>query len=304
MNKKTTDFGVIVARFQVARLHDAHKDLIQTVCNDHAKVIIFLGLAPNLGTKNNPLDFESRKKMVLETFPDVNVLYINDRVSDEDWSRDLDRQLSNPHLVAPGKTVTLYGSRDSFIQYYTGKFPTQELIPESTVSGTESRKLAGTKVKGTQDFREGAIWITQNQWPRVIATVDIALINRKDRKLLLGRKPNEKLLRFIGGYSTPNSQSFEEDAARELKEETHIEVGDLQYIGSTFIKDWRYEDEEDKIKTTFFFAEYTFGVAQADDDIAETKWVSLDLGQELKKLIVPEHQVLVEMLLKYLDNLR
>lgn len=302
MKQKTTDIGIIIARFQVARLHDAHVDLIQTVCDKHTKVIIFLGLSPTIGTKNNPLDFECRKKMILDIFPDVNVLYINDRPGDVDWSLDLDRQLSNPHLVAPGRTVTLYGSRDSFIAYYNGKFPTQELIPESTISGTEARKLIGSKTKGTQDFREGVIWATQNRYPVVYTTVDIAVINRAEHKLLLGRKSAELLFRFVGGFSDPKSPNFEADAIRELQEETGLVIPTVTYIGSARVDDWRYRCEVDKITTLFFLAEYTTGSAQAADDIAQTKWVSLDLGVELKKLIVPEHHMLVDMLLQHLNK--
>lgn len=300
MNTKNTDVGVIVARFQVARLHEAHVDLIKTVCEKHTKVIIFLGLSPAIGTKNNPLDFECRKKMILDVFPDVNVLYINDRASNTDWSVDLDRQLSNPHLVAPGRSVTLYGSRDSFIAYYSGRFPTQELIPESTVSGTEARKLIGSKAKGTQDFREGVIWATQNRYAVSYTTVDIAVVDFKERKMLLGRKSAESLFRFVGGFAEPSSPSFEEDAIRELKEETGLVIPVVTYIGSARVDDWRYRNEQDKIKTMFFLAEYTNGAAQAADDIAQTKWMSLDLGVELKKFIVSEHHMLVDMLLAHL----
>ena len=42
----STDVGIIVGRFQVDELHDAHVDLIQYVFDQHPKVIIFLGLSP------------------------------------------------------------------------------------------------------------------------------------------------------------------------------------------------------------------------------------------------------------------
>jgi bifunctional NMN adenylyltransferase/nudix hydrolase len=196
--------------------------------------------------------------------------------------------------------VTLYGSRDSFIAYYSGRFPTQELIPESTVSGTEARKLIGSRAKGTQDFREGVIWATQNRYAVSYTTVDIAVVDFKEHKLLLGRKPTETLFRFVGGFAEPNSPSFEDDAKRELQEETGLVIPNVTYIGSAKVDDWRYRNEQDKIKTLFFLAEYTTGSAQASDDIAQTKWVSLDLGIELKKLIVPEHHMLVDLLLNHL----
>ena len=63
------DVGVLVGRFQVPNLHPGHIELIQSVCEAHSKVLIFLGLAPTKATRNNPLDFESRKHMILEKFP-------------------------------------------------------------------------------------------------------------------------------------------------------------------------------------------------------------------------------------------
>jgi bifunctional NMN adenylyltransferase/nudix hydrolase len=69
LQEDSYDVGVIVGRFQVPELHDAHKDLIETVCDKHDKVIIFLGLSPLMVTRENPLDFESRKQMILESSP-------------------------------------------------------------------------------------------------------------------------------------------------------------------------------------------------------------------------------------------
>src|SRR5690348_16639468 len=116
------DVGVIVARFQVHDLTEAHKALIRHVTEEHEKVIIFLGLSPLPTTRNNPLDFEARKQMILAEFPDVNVLYVRDQFADDVWSRKLDEQVQD--LLAPGQTAVLYGSRDSFIPHYEGRFPT------------------------------------------------------------------------------------------------------------------------------------------------------------------------------------
>ena len=68
VQKKYT-IGVIVARFQVASLHEGHKELIDTVLTNHPKVMIFLGLSQVKGSINDPLDYQPRKQMILETFP-------------------------------------------------------------------------------------------------------------------------------------------------------------------------------------------------------------------------------------------
>lgn len=295
-----TDVGILICRLQVAELHEAHIDLIETVRKEHNKVILFLGLSPAIGTRNNPLDFECRKQMISEKFPDITILYIKDVSSDQVWSQNLDRMIQD-HLL-PSQTVTLYGGRDSFMEHYKGKFSIQELVSDRIISGSEMRKNISKKTKNTKEFREGVIWSVYNQYPKVFATVDIALINFKTKEILLGRKEDENDLRFIGGFSTPNSPSFEIDASRELQEETGVDVpsDQLIYAGSSFIDDWRYAGEIDKIKTTFFIAPYIMGPARPDDDIAELRWIKLD--RFYKDLLVKTHYPLYDILKEYFKS--
>lgn len=292
--KNEFDVGVIVGRFQVHELHKAHIDLIQTVCARHDKVIIFLGLSPLMVTTENPLDFESRKQMILEKFPKVNVLYVKDQFSDKVWSQKLDEQIRD--VVSPGQTVVLYGSRDSFLAHYSGKFPTQELEQEVFVSGSEIRKAISRAVRATADWRAGVVWASRSKFPTCYPTVDIAVFSRSGDRILLGRKPNEKLYRLIGGFADPNSESYEDDARREVKEEACIEISDPKYIYSKIIDDWRYRGEVDKIKTLLFTATHTGGDPAPADDIAEVRWFNV-LGFSTD-LVMPNHKWLV---LKALD---
>jgi len=291
--------GVIVARFQIHRLHEAHIDLIQTVLNKHQNVIIFLGLSPLKTTQNNPLDFESRRQMLAERFPKIHrVVYIKDNPSDKVWSDNLDEQIKD--LIGPNQTAVLYGSRDSFINHYHGKHETIELIPESMVSGTELRRSIGRSVMNDEKFRAGVIHATHNQYPCAIPTVDIAIFNQDLSKLLLGRKSNENKFRFIGGFADPQSDSYEVDARREVYEETGMEIGELHYIGSAKIKDWRYHGETNQIKTLFFMAIYIFGPARASDDICEIKWFDIDSLTDDQ--IVDCHIPLLQMLKKHIQK--
>lgn len=295
MNKvkaQPTDVGVIVGRFQTHILHAAHLDLIKSVCADHPKVIIFLGLSPCLVTQNNPLDFESRKKMILESFPEVDVHYIKDQKSDDLWSKNLDRQIAD---LCPLKSVTLYGGRDSFLRCYNGKHLAVELESDIIISASQLRKEISSKVKGTQDFRAGIIWASNNTYPTCYPTVDIAIFDDKGR-VLLGRKDGEKEHRFIGGFADPKSPNYEADARREAMEETGVSVSDPIYIGSRIIDDWRYRKEKDKIKTLLFVAKYESGSPQANDDIAELKW--FNWGDIDSTTLVKEHFNLFVMLLE------
>jgi bifunctional NMN adenylyltransferase/nudix hydrolase len=203
-------------------------------------------------------------------------------------------EVSLSEKLGPNQKVVLYGSRDSFIPHYCGKYPTEELVPTKFISGKEIRKNVGIKSKGTKEFREGVVWAVENQWPSALPTVDMAIIDRKKMRLLVCRKPNEKLARFVGGFATPESECYEDDARREILEETHLEVRSIQYVGSAKIKDWRFKSERNKIKTILFVCDYAGGDPVADDDIAEIEWVDLDKLSE--SLFVEEHVVLFKML--------
>lgn len=269
--------GVIVGRFQVARLTDGHKALFDSVIQRHNKMICVVGLSSIRATKSNPMDFTARQKMIQETYPDISVVYVVDHVSDAIWSKSLDTVINN-HMP-PGSNPTLYGSRDSFISYYSGKYTTKELMQESYSNGTQERKVIAYDAIGTEDFRRGVIWATQNQYDSCFPTVDVVI--RKDNDILLARKPGESKYRFVGGFVEPKGDyncgtHLENSAKREVREETHLEVSDLTYIGSFLVDDWRYRSEKSKIMTTLFEAVYTFGRPEADDDIEELKWFSLE----------------------------
>ncbi|TND09541.1 MAG: ADP-ribose pyrophosphatase [Bacteroidetes bacterium] len=294
MDKSLKDIGIIVGRFQVNELHPGHIDLIETVNAKHKRVVIFLGTTPALVTRNNPLDFVARKEMLLKRFPAVSVLSIPDSPSDKDWSIMLDSRIRE---ACPVGSVMLYGSRSSFISSYHGHFETTELPDHHNTSGTEVRIELSKEVKSSPDFRAGVIFAAYNQYPKVYPTVDVAIT--RDGKFLLGRKANQSKYRFIGGFADPTDDSYEDAARREAMEETGLEIGNITYVGSARIDDWRYRSEQDKIITHLFIAEALFGKAEARDDIAELKWVlSADLDEEL---FVPEHVVLYDLLKKKIN---
>jgi bifunctional NMN adenylyltransferase/nudix hydrolase len=285
------DIGVLVGRFQVNELHEGHIHLIESVMSRHKRIVIFLGVSPALVTRNNPLDFVTRKAMLLERFPTASVLSIPDMPSDSDWSHELDKRIRE---ACPVGSVLLYGGRDNFISYYSGHFHTADLGQFGSFSGTELRKEVSREVRTTSDFRAGVIFAAYNQYPKVFATVDVAII--RDNEVLLGRKPNQQKFRFIGGFSDPTDENYESAALREAEEETGLKLANALYLGSARINDWRYRSEQDKIITLFFKAQYTGGEPTAQDDIAELRWFTIAALTEND--LVNEHHVLLHILQK------
>jgi len=133
MKPKDYDLGVIIGRYQEPELHESDKFLFDTLGANHGKVLCVLGLAPTKSTMRNPLDFVQRKTMINEIYPDVVCLYIKDVMNDALWSRNLDELIQDQ--LMPNQKALLYGSRDSFISYYNGRFATHELESTSFISG-------------------------------------------------------------------------------------------------------------------------------------------------------------------------
>ena len=288
--------GVIVGRFQVDELHEGHKDLIDFVRSQHDRIVIFLGLSPIKCSVNNPLDFEARKQMILNEYPDITVLYIKDTSSDYVWSDKLDEMIVD--ITGPNQGVVLYGSRDSFIKHYFGQYETIEYKQKVYISGTEIRKKISSKVKASADFRKGVIWATENQWPKAIPTVDAALLDKDKKHILLGRKKDEDKYRFIGGFVSPGD-IWEETIIREVKEETNTDMRELSYIGSFFIDCWRFKSEVDKLTTTFFLGTFD-GKPKPGDDIYELRLFEIaDFIRDYNEILVPEHTVLGKALVSY-----
>ena len=294
MDIKTTQHGVIIGRFQTPELHSEHIKLIQYVLDRHEKVILFLGVSPTLANKKHPMDFITRKYMIEEQFgiSKLTIMPLSDNKSNEIWSKQLDSKIKE---VFPLGSVTIYGSRDSFIPYYSGVNKTLELQPEIFISATDIRELASKKVIASPEFRAGIIYSVYNQFPVVYSTVDIAII--KDDEILLGQKLGETEWRFIGGFVDTTDESDEAAAKRETLEETGLEVADLEYVCSMQVEDWRYRGIKDRsIMTRFFKAKYIFGCPTPQDDINALKWFKLT--PELKNILVEEHKKLFKKLVK------
>jgi len=289
---KDYNTGVIVGRFQVDELTEGHIDLFDNVQAAHKNVIVFLGLSPCKCTVNNPLDFEARKLMILEKYPEFKVFYINDIGSDIVWSDTLDNMIKTNSFAHD--TICLYGSRDSFLQYYSGEYPGRELTPEVVISGSARRKELAANVNKTKDFRHGVIWATMNQWPACLPTVDMAIFNDDGTRILLGRKKHESEYRFIGGFGEPN-ETYEDTAIRETAEEASITVQQMNYVKSFVIKDWRYKSEVNKITTSLFKITKWTGNPAPGDDIHELRW--FPFNTHLLGSVVLEHREMLDYLL-------
>src|ERR1700761_3234242 len=295
--------AVIIARFQTPYLHQGHHSLIEQVKEKHSKLIILLGVSPLLGSRKNPYDYYTREKMIKKDYPEIIVLPISDHPEDKQWSEGLDNLL---RTVFPAEQFCLYGSRDSFILYYTGKFETIELPEHGDYNATELRKQYADKVFDSNDFRAGILYAYHNQYTKVYPTVDIAVFRNNKTEILLGKKTTNNKWRFIGGFADPEDESYEVAAKRELTEECgDMEISEMTYETSAKINDWRYRSEADKIITLLFSCEHEGGEPVAQDDIIDLSWFKLaDVPQMMTAgNISDEHVDMLNFIItKYLKN--
>ena len=311
------DIGVIIGRFQVPDLHEGHRDLIDTVRNKHKKVLMFICSTPGVQvTRKNPLDYFTRMMMVQEHYPDMVILPLHDMPNDKDWSKAVDKKVGEAfgdHVKA-----VLYGSRDAFIPYYHGKFPTVELAESFDISGTEARAAASDEVRQHSEFRRGVVYAAHNKHPATFPTVDIAVIQetlvQEDmldkgivaRQIALGRKRTDLpgKWRFPGGFVDPSKdKTLEQAAKRELAEEFGINLSvnpEFEYVGSHLVDDWRYRNEVDQIVTTLFITKRLWGPLTPGDDIDEVKW--FDLNNFNLETLVEGHRPLIQMVIAYLEK--
>lgn len=300
------EVGVVVARFQIDGLHEGHKHLINFVVENHPKVIIFLGVPRAENSLRNALNFETRKLMVQELYPTALVIPLKDQgieeMANKQWSINLDVASAVPF----GETsILLYGSRDSFIQYYSGKYQTCEVQHTIEMDATSRRDEIISKPENSAAFRRGVIYTIGNMRPLVYPTVDVVVANSEGQVLLV-RKPNERLFRFAGGFVDPTDANLEMAARRELDEETTLSALSFKYITSTLVDDDRYRREPHKIMTTLFLT-YEWdqmGRAEASDDLkgGEVKWFDvheLSSPEQIAMQIMPVHR---DMMLTFINK--
>lgn len=289
--------AVIIARFQTPYLHEGHKHLLEEIRKKHNKIVVVLGISQVQGSIKNPFDFYTREKMLKIFMPELVVIPLSDEATDRFWSVQLDTRLKT---TFPGESFLLYGSRDSFIPYYTGTLKVVELPEYGDHNATELRTMNSDHVLDTDDFRLGINYAFHNTFPKVFPTVDIAVYNENHTQILLGKKYGQDKWRLPGGFTDPADDSYEEAAHRELMEECgKIEVSKMKYKASLKINDWRYKNERDKIITHLFVCHLIFGKPEAGDDLQEVGWFEVSKIAEMMidNDIVPEHVDLLSILI-------
>lgn len=299
INPKDYNIGGLVVRMQVDDMHTGHKDLIEHVLVNHDNVVLFLGIPEDENTKKNPLDFATRADMIRQDYPDLQVFPIRDQCDNFLWSKILDNEIVKPF---GNKSAVLYGSRDSFIPFYKGKYPTIELESTVDISGTEIRERAARKHRKTADFRAGVIFGIHSKKDVVYSDMEIITYNDQ-KQILMYKKPNEHGWFFFSGFTNKKDESIEKAATRVFSENAGINcsIGTPRYLFSQKMDNWRYRGGTDSILGQTFLAPYKFGFVSTSDTIVAVEWIDIKTFSNFYGIRTQVNQEHREIMTKFIN---
>lgn len=161
--------GIIIGRFQVPELHPGHLHLIKSALENFDEVHIVVGVTKgDKLDKRNPLPYEAREIMLLDSFPELfgKLHTIEDIGNWPVWVETLDRDILD--RIAEEGQVVIVGSRDSVATHYKeygGKFDTATIEPLEDFSGTGAREEIKNNYHPIwhKEARRVAVWAIENQ---------------------------------------------------------------------------------------------------------------------------------------------
>lgn len=287
--------GVLIGRFQIHALTDGHKYLFAQVAARAHRVLALVGVPPVNGRKRDPLEYGLRARMLqdywTEAYPNGPELIVAPQLDcpdDDEWAGRIDQTID---ALAPGYNAIVYCGPDGCGPLYraaAGRWPIEQIDAIPGHQHATAHRAALTP-RHSEDFRAGVVYASERRFLNPYLVVDVAVF-ASDR-ILLARKrtdPSEKW-RLVGGF-VDVGEILEHAAAREVLEETGLEVQKLQYVGSATIPDWRYRGTPETLISACFIAQYVFGTPKATDDIESVRWFALDHASQV---IHPDHAPLL-----------
>lgn len=159
---KPYDVGMICGRFQT--FHKGHESLIDTALKLCDRILILIGSAQECGTERNPLNINTRTKMLKEIYgdnPNIMIYGLADMTNENDirpeWGRYLLDNVDRYIYKAP--ELMIYGNDEARSRWFDPEDirDTTEIIVNRgriPISATEVRKMMVA-----DDRREWQKWV-------------------------------------------------------------------------------------------------------------------------------------------------
>lgn len=119
---KPYDVGLVCGRFQT--FHKGHEKLIDTGLLLCDRLLILIGSAQESGTERNPLNINTRTKMLKTIYgdnPNIMIYGLSDMTNENDICPEWGRYLLNnvDHYIHKNPEVMIYGNDESRSQWFS-----------------------------------------------------------------------------------------------------------------------------------------------------------------------------------------
>lgn len=319
------DIGIYMGRFQP--FHRGHEECIRKGLEEAKELIIVIGSVDQPVTFKNPFSYEQRYRMIWtwiqeEDLQDrVKITYLKDiPMNDMEWSRNL-------YGIAPrGKTVGLVthdkgdGSSDWIKLMGWGLINADNYasvdatsIREAMYEDKELKDISKFTYNFIQQFKvtdefyqareeylaklaNDEAWKDSPYTP-IFVTTDTIVVNSKHEILLVKRKGpvGKGLWALPGGYLEPNL-TLEENAKKELEEETSVLISEEFKLWPQMVVDTPNRSLMGRIIThVFLYIPQNDPQIKAGDDAAEVAWVPM---KDIKEnMMFEDHYHIINKLL-------
>jgi bifunctional NMN adenylyltransferase/nudix hydrolase len=336
-NMNEFKYAVLVGRFQP--FHSGHLSLVQRASYLADQVILVIGSHKTSKSIRNPWDSTERAFYIKKALAEYSIdnfqftAIADSSYNFNDWLLRLQRQVTA--ITKTAESVAVIGHFKDDSSYYLNYFPQWALRTSPSqadgISSTDIRKacfenrLSDIKsyVCGSS-FEELRIWMQTNdfknlqeEWsfvqeyrkkwtaPYYVTTDNIVVALGHVLLVRRGRNPGKGKLALPGGFLNP-SESLEDGALRELKEETKIAVSHRELQGSikmSHVFDHPQRDPRGRIITHGFLIELTskeLPKIEADDDASEAFWFPLYKVEEAEEEFFSDHAQIIKFFINRL----
>ena len=313
--------GVVIGRFQP--LHDGHKSIISKMVAETDKAFVLVGSANSTGTIRNPWTYARREAMILAEYPTVTCVPLNDYVySDSQWLSILKDELDSIKQSTNSSVVTLYGHSkedNQYLHWIKDSVNYVEVENKLNITATQIRTELGSAgslpYSAQMDFyfykAEKELFKNYPFTETLQFVCADAIVHVEGQVLLIKRKhaPGIDKWALPGGFKNAN-ESFEECAARELLEETGLDIS--KYPTDKFIE--LFDARPDYGGIPRITAGVCFAISntadcdaviesvKAADDAAEVTWMTIEDAMDHADMFYDHRDILGKLVGRFANK--